>query len=266
MKRVAWLTDIHLNFLNLPDLPLFFETIRASNPDVVLIGGDIGEANTWEFYLEMMARALQLPIYFVLGNHDYYGSSIRSVREHAAALCRESAHLHWLPGSGVVELSEQAALIGHDGWADGRVGDYLRSPILLNDYLLIRELTLPDPEARLAQLHLLGDEAADYLRRALPLALKEHRRVYLLTHVPPFREACWHEGQISNDDYLPHYTCKAVGDVLLEMMLRYPDRELIVLCGHSHGAGIARPAANIQVITGGAEYGHPVVNQVFEVE
>ena len=30
-------------------------------------------------------------------------------------------------------------MVGHDGWADGRYGDYDRSDVILNDYLKIRE-------------------------------------------------------------------------------------------------------------------------------
>lgn len=40
-------------------------------------------------------------------------------------------------------------------------------------------------------------------------------------HVPPFREASWHQGRISDDDWLPHFTCKAVGDVLREAMVAH---------------------------------------------
>ena len=47
-------------------------------------------------------------------------------------------------------------------------------------------------------------------------ALERFEHVLVLTHVPPFREACWHEGRISGDDYLPYFACKATGDVLLD--------------------------------------------------
>ena len=31
---------------------------------------------------------------------------------------------------------------------------------------------------------------------------------------PPFREAAWHDGKISSDDYLPYFACKVIGDVM----------------------------------------------------
>src|SRR5438874_8164912 len=95
----------------------------------------------------------------------------------------------------------------------------------------------------------LGDEASAYLRSVLPEALRRFRHVIVLTHVPPFREACWHQGRISTDDYLPHFTCKAAGDALREAMAAQPDRQMTVLCGHTHGEGEARILPNLRVLT-----------------
>jgi hypothetical protein len=37
--KVAWLTDIHLNFLDPPGLAAFEDRLRAAAPDAVLISG-----------------------------------------------------------------------------------------------------------------------------------------------------------------------------------------------------------------------------------
>src|SRR5215213_9460740 len=86
--------------------------------------------------------------------------------------------------------------------------------------------------------------------------------IILATHVPPFREACWHQGKISDGDWLPHFTCKAVGDVLLEIMKENPDHKLTVLCGHTHGGGEAQVLPNLKVLTGAARYGRPALQNV----
>ena len=85
-------------------------------------------------------------------------------------------------------------------------------------------------------------------------------------HVPPFRESCWHEGRVSDDEYLPHFSCKAVGEVLLRCMRARPDRKLTVLCGHTHGRGSVDMLPNLSVVTGGADYGRPAVQAVWDVE
>jgi hypothetical protein len=156
--------------------------------------------------------------------------------------------------------------VGHDGWSDGRLGNYPRSLVKMNDYKLIMELTGLNKLDRWEVLKRLGDEAAEHLRRVLPPALETYREVALLTHVPPFREACWHEGRISDDDWAPHFTCQASGQAVLEIMRQHPDRRLTVLCGHTHGGGETAPLQNLHVITGGAEYGNPAIAKVFEFE
>jgi predicted phosphodiesterase len=264
--RVTWLTDIHLNFLRPVGMEKFFSLVRGSKPDVVLISGDIGEASRLEWYLARLQSRLQCPIYFVLGNHDYYGSSFEEVRAVISRLSAQSDGLKWLPQSGVVELTPQTGLVGHDSWADGRFGNYAFSDVLLNDYVLINDLGGLNKDERLRKLNVLGDEAAAYCREWLPKALDLYPHVYFLTHVPPFHEACWHQGQLSDDNYLPHFACKAVGEVLVEVMEERRDRQLTVLCGHTHSPGSAQILDNLLVLTGEAEYGVPQIQQVFEID
>ena len=265
MPRFAWCTDIHLNFAKPDALSEFLDRLCAADPDLVLIGGDIAEATDVVQFLELIDRHLQRPVYFVLGNHDFYFGSIRCVRADVRAMCARRDHLVYLTDAGVIALTEQVALVGHDGWADARIGNYERSMIMMNDYKLIQELAGVNKEQRWPLLQALGDEAAAVIRRVLPEALERHASVYLLTHVPPLREACWYNGAISNDEWAPHFTCKAVGDAILEIMPDYPQRHLTVLCGHTHGSGEAHPLPNVWIYTGAAVYGFPAVNRVITV-
>jgi Calcineurin-like phosphoesterase len=232
MKRLAWITDVHLNFLTAEGVEDFFRTLAETDVDAMLLSGDLGEAPDVALHLNALDTWLGRPIYFVLGNHDFYRGSITGVRAKIEALCAAYPDLHWLPRTGLGQLTEKTGLVGHDGWGDGRLGDYWGSPVLLNDWRLIEEFQGLNPEARLARLHALGDEAAAHLRAVLPEALERFRNVLVLTHVPPFREACWHEGRISDDSWLPHFTGKAVGDALAEAGAAPPDRQITVLCGH----------------------------------
>ena len=157
---------------------------------------------------------------------------------------------------------------GHDGWGDGRLGDYFGSTVMLNDWGLIEEFGgfHENRDERLVKLHALGDEAASHFRMVLPDALSRFKHVIVLTHVPPFREACWHDGHLSDDNWLPHFTCNAGGDALLEAMTSAPDRKMTVLCGHTHGGGAAQILPNLGVLTGSAKYGAPAIQQILEVE
>ena len=164
-------------------------------------------------------------------------------------------------------MTDETCLVGADGWGDGRLGDYHNSDVILNDWGLIEEFGGfdEDREERLAKLHALGDESAAHLRAVLPEALRRFRHVVVLTHVPPFREACWHEGRISDDNWLPHFTCKAVGDALLQAMTGSPGCRMTVLCGHTHGGGEAQVLPDLRVLTGNARYEQPVIQRILEV-
>ncbi len=265
MKHIAWATDIHLNFLNLDQIRRFIKGLSRESPDALLLAGDIGEVDSVVEYLRMIEEGFQRPIYFVLGNHDFYRGSIVRLRQIVQELAKRSKRLHWLGDSGVVPISERSCLIGCDSWADGRLGDYERSDVLLNDYRLIQEFMGCTRRARLDKLHELGDEAAAHLRGLLPRALDRYRRILVLVHVPPFKEACWHNGSPSDDDFLPHFGCKAVGDVLLDAMQSHPDHRMTVLCGHTHGGGVADILPNLRVLTGAAAYGAPRLQEMLEI-
>jgi len=266
VKRLAWLSDIHLNFLSFEDRLEFYDSIVENRVDAALVSGDIAEAWSLSGVLAEMVARLPIPVYFVLGNHDYYGRSIAAVRDDAAAAVAKSPSLVYLTQAGVVKLSERTALVGHDGWADGRLGDYAGSKVVLNDYVHIREFIGLDAAARLAKLQELADEAVQHFRRVLPEALDSYRHVILVTHVPPFREACWHEGHTSGPEFLPHFASGALGEALLEIMRPRRRRKLTVLCGHTHGRGTCRPLPNLEVFTAGAEYGRPEIEQIFAVK
>ena len=264
MKRVAWLTDIHLNFVASERSGGLLDHLRGENVDAVLIGGDIAESHDVAQWLGRFEERVRRPVYFVLGNHDFYRGSIAGVRDEVAEFCRDRSRLTYLTRSEPVELTPRVGLIGHDGWADGRAGNYPESPVMLNDYKLIDELAGIGKQQRWSLLKALGDEAADHIRRVLPAALAHYEHVCLLTHVPPLREACWHEGHISDDDWAPHFTCQAMGGVILSVMRDRPKRRLTVLCGHTHSRGEIRPLENVVILTGKAEYGAPIVERMFE--
>jgi hypothetical protein len=182
-----------------------------------------------------------------------------------AAMLGRGGAARWLPAAGVVSLSPTTALLGHDGWGDARCGDYWGSSVLLNDFRFIEELAWLDRATLFPRLRALGDEAARYFARQLPAALERHERAIVVTHVPPFAEAAWHDGGMSDAEWLPYFACGAAGEALLEVMTARPDREALVLCGHTHGAGELQPLPNLRVLTGGAEYGAPRLQGVLDV-
>lgn len=277
--RIAWATDVHLDFLADEQVRAFAATLAQERPDLVVLSGDLSHAESLEHHLRLLVAGLTCPIYFVLGNHDYYGSSIVDVRQAVAELCARKARLRWLPACGVVALSQRTAMIGVDGWADARLGDAAGTPVVLNDFFKIAELAATLEPRVLAKpalirgsdrgplhaaLRALGEVEAARLDELLT-ASSNYPEVLVVTHVPPFAAACWHEGQLSNDEWLPYFSCAAVGEVLREQALARPERALTVICGHTHGSGEAQIEANLRVLTGGAVYRRPQLQRVLEL-
>jgi Icc protein len=255
--KLAWLTDPHLNFAGIQKVSGLMASVRAQSPDALLISGDIGEAPDLEGWLQQIGWEAKCPVYFVLGNHDFYHSSVAEVRAHVSVLSEHNAALCWLGEGGVIALSDHTALIGHDGWGDARLGDALHSRVMLADFDCIHDLRSASKPELIARLQALGDEAARVIREALTQALSSHRHVIVLTHVPPFAEACWHDGHHSDEEWLPYFSCHAVGEVLRELMGAHPEHTAHVLCGHTHSGGDAQILPNLRVTTGAATYRRP---------
>jgi predicted phosphohydrolase len=263
--KLGWATDVHFNFMERSDVDRFCEIVRHSGINSLLLGGDIAEAEDVAGWLELLDTQLNLPIYFVLGNHDYYEGSISGVRRQMNELRLQS--VKWLPTSGCISLSSDIGLVGHGGWGDARHGDFEHSPVILSDYLLIEELRdtvdvndladdFTNRHALKQKLKSLGVDSAKTLRPHLATAVDKFKKVIVLTHVSPFPESCWYNNQISDDNWLPGFTCKAMGDLLLEFAEVNPVCDMTVLCGHTHGGGHARLLPNLEIFTGEAKYGH----------
>ena len=263
--RATWLTDIHLNFMRPLALQAFYDRVRQEQPQVLLVTGDIGESDSVGRYVQELAAIA--PVYFVLGNHDYYRSSIQTVR---AAMQRLDDSATWLPAHDPLRISPRVALLGVDGWGDGRCGDGT-SNVVLPDWNLIDDFKRArnDRTVRLDILRRLGGNEARALRDLLA-RVPETPELLVLTHVPPFPEACIYDGAMSEPAWLPWFTCISTGEVLLDHARAHPETRITVLCGHSHGAGTHAPLPNLEIRTGGwppgvEGYGNPIVQATLEL-
>jgi predicted MPP superfamily phosphohydrolase len=273
------MTDIHLNFVSntktmfaeVGGRDLFLNAIRDSLPDALFLTGDIAEGPSLPKFLDMLSEIA--PTYFVMGNHDYYNSSIKKMHKWASHVTRSDKPMFWMNAAGVVPLTEKTAVVGVDGWADAHYGNPETSKVALNDWFAIKELLFRMPhsiethlERRIPALRALGYAEATRLRPALLEALESFQTVYVLTHVPPWDTATWHEGAHSDPDWLPWFSCKAVGDVIEECAAKYPDKKVTVLCGHTHGSGHCERMPNVECFTGGAAYRYPEIQKTLEID
>ena len=265
--KLIWLTDIHLNFIDREMRMRFYQKLLKTPGDRILITGDIAEAPSVSDMLREMAGEINKIIYFVLGNHDYYQGQIDEVRKEMIGLTKAEKLLYWLPAAGPQYLGEDVVLLGEDGWADGRYGDYVNSLVSLNDSRMIADLfhsKILGKYQLLEKMQQLADKDANQLQVNLVDAIVKHKpkKVIIMTHVPPFKEVCLHEGEICSADFLPFFSSKATGDVLIEAARENASIEFLVLCGHTHSTAYWQPCDNLTVKVGLAEYMKPEIQEV----
>ena len=261
--KYAWLTDIHLNFIDDDARQKFYQEIVNTHCDGILISGDIAEAPCLADILNEMLAHIKKPIYFILGNHDYYRGKINEVRDVMKVMTCAHEKLFWLPASGIQQLNNDTVLIGQDGWADGRLGDYQNSRVVLNDSRMIADLfqeKILGKYQLLEKMQQLADTDAIQLQNSLIEAVNQNsKKVVVITHVPPFKESCMYDGKISGEDWLPYFGSKAIGDVLIKVAEDNRAIEFLVLCGHTHSESEYQPLSNLLVRSGRASYGSPEI-------
>ena len=269
-SKYLWLTDIHLNFVCLSDRLKFYKEIESREEKEIFITGDISESASISYFLrEMSYNLTNKKITFVLGNHDYYRGSIKATQIEMINLSAERSNIFYLNDR--VTGWNDTYIIGCDSFADGKFGDYNNSHVIMNDHRLILEFQKHqnNKPKLLKQMQKLANFDTNNLYNNLHNLMpqncsrpEEGEKIIILTHVPPFAESCLFNKRPAGEDYLPFYSCKAMGDVLLDFAKEFEYIQLLVLCGHTHEAATYQPLPNLTVRTGVAEYGHPRVEIV----
>ena len=259
--KLLWLTDLHLDRRTKKNHHKLLSRLRGQNADATVITGDISEAHQLPDHLRELGRTLApRPVYFILGNHDFYGSSFSDVDRTVAAVCREQQNLQHLGQGETVTLGHNSALVGHRGWADGRAGCGSNSRIANPDCARIADLHGTSNHAVFARMAELGRSSAGYFRDVLPYALECYRHVYVVTHAPPFVQGATFNGRRCGRWHLPHYVNKSAGGAIAGIAEHYPVSSLTVLCGHTHSAARATVRSNVEVVVGS-----PGIAEIFNV-
>ena len=264
--RLIWTTDPHMNHVRDDAWQRWVDDHKTYHPDAILLTGDLSEGDDVARQLRRLANVFSVPIFFVLGNHDFYNSSIGQTRADVIAASRDTLSLHYLTDSSPIELQDHVFLLGDDGWGDATVGDYEGSTIQLNDFRLIKDFSNVDPAMWKRLLREQGEQSAERLRAKLDLIPDDAAQILVMTHVPPFREACWYMGKTTDDNWAPFFVCGCVGRVLSDYASRHLSCQTTVICGHTHHDGIAKMSDNLTVYTGAADYGRPAIEAVIDLE
>lgn len=275
--RLAWATDIHLDFITNPQSPVassnnldvFCNLLKREDPDALIISGDISLAAFLKDHLLALESRIQRPIFFVLGNHDFWGGSFDSVRKNVTSFSNSSDYLKYLSTSSYTMLTQDVALVGHDGWYDGFYGDPRMSAAAMNDWELISDLLKARTSfglegvllASRQQALLAANHVADSIKKAI---LKKPKKIIVVTHVPPFTDPL-DKSALDKNDLYPWYSSKTMGDMLLTAAKNNPQIDFEVFCGHVHEECNKAILKNLFLHVGGAEYSSPRTQGTFNI-
>ena len=284
MKKFAWLTDLHLDFLDTDGTGNSIVSelaIPLSNLDVdgFLFTGDISLGGSLVRHLKQLERVLSpRQIYFVCGNHDFYNSSFDKVRNELKTAFSRSKTVKYAVQRDVISLTNKTALIGHDGWYDAYHGEPFRSPYIMSDWVKIHDFfnmsgirsdgmygSVPEMGPIISLSRKLSYDAAEHIARNADEAARTHETVIVLTHIPPFPALNMKEGKSSNIFSMPWYTSKLMGDVLLDVANMHQGVRFEVFCGHTHEKNEIQITDNLRCHVGSSEYGKPQISGTIQV-
>lgn len=91
-------SDVHIEFHR--DGGIEWATLLPVMSDTLVIAGDFGTSKGWECALEILARRYK-HVVIVLGNHDYWYTSISTRNKQMKDFCVHHANVSWLNNSTV---------------------------------------------------------------------------------------------------------------------------------------------------------------------
>lgn len=167
--KLQLISDVHVEF-HADRGDVFLKSLDPTGVDLLVVAGDLGLAKDLDHCFAILC-AKYPAVAFVLGNHELYQSSPRTVEELVAAVVKKHKNLHWLDES-VIEVKGQR-VVGTSLWFPSDVG-HERDRDGMNDFRLIHGLT---------------GWVFEKNRRALAFLDKEVRRgdVVVTHHLPSWR-------------------------------------------------------------------------------
>lgn len=273
-KSGIWLSDIHLDHLGAIGFDHGLNILKHKvldllpNPEFIVVSGDNSTALNVCDHMERFADSFYgIPIYFVLGNHDFYGSSIEEVRRSIVSLTKNVPNLFYLTESDPIALTENTIIAGHDGWYDGGYSDWFQSRLIMNDYYEIEDFIkiANSKHAVFDLINKLSKQGAkklvDTCTKAFPDPNSHSKSLLFVTHVPPFPElSLAPTRQRSDSNWLPVMASKHMGDALKQVSNHYQGIDFQCLSGHTHTSTTERYGYNLTCSVAHARYGAPWVS------
>ncbi|GGI89055.1 metallophosphoesterase family protein [Legionella impletisoli] len=231
--RTLWLTDLHVNRLDEEHYTDLFNRIQASEADGIWITGDIGDPPLNWIFLEDLFCKFTKPIYFVLGNHDYYGLKVDEARQKARNLSYAYPNAHYLTSEAGFVFKEYF-ITGIGCW--GNTGNI---PLRENtwDSDAIYDLLRLNLEQLKTKVNQLGEQDASILLQKCAAGItKTIKTLVIFTHVPPIEAMQGRNPVRALEENRTVYYSFALSNALKQLLETYPEIDIRVYSGHLHQA------------------------------
>jgi predicted phosphohydrolase len=233
-KKYVWLSDTHLSMSILPIMKRrFIDRITSINADGLILTGDISNGLWLESDLRYLAEHHPNPIYFVLGNHDYYWRHMGSVHEDVRRLCKEYPNLVWLSEHDAQPIAPGVSLLGHEGWFDANCGDRDSTWWAIDRVFNFDFWRVGDHVDQIYMWRQMAKLSAESIEKRLKEAVAKSDVVYVATHFPPWPEASRADGKILEKLWHAYNTNITLGKSI-EKIASTTKSQIVVLAGHTH--------------------------------
>lgn len=257
-NKFLFLSDTHLNLASDIEKQNLIHNIIKEDPEAILIAGDISSGKSiYEDLLYLSSSIPQHKIYIVLGNHDYHHSSFKLVHNHIDKLC-EKSNVFWLTNNKPIELSKYSALIGAEGWYDGGTGYGPKALHITLDSLFIQELQKNIFSKKITSIfRSVSYSHTENIIQKLYSVINKYEQIVLITHYPPWEKATKDLKRPLHKFWTAYDTNVNLGKELEKVMKKFPNKKLIVLCGHTHKEFCDQITDNIFCVVGDGTFGKP---------
>lgn len=246
-----WMTDIHADKKSEADVLQIIEQINEASPSYICITGDIAEHKHTVDFLNLLKSKIARPIFFVLGNHDYYQTAIEDFSSYIASLYAQT-NLFYLPSYDAIALNDTTGIIGIDNWYNLSDHDFAQAEIRAQDFDQIIDVKGLKSNELISFFEQKYRENLKQLEKKLSLTLQTYDQIYVLMHVPPFHPTNFFDKETLQSAWRYYWSCDPIGKFLVEFMKGYPEKSIIILSGHTHVKGKHQPAPNIKAYVGDA--------------
>lgn len=169
--KIQYISDIHLEFLNLNEVQLLISKI-IPKADICILAGDIGNpySKYYRLFLEYINNSFK-KTFLIAGNHEYYKNSIIETKLYIKAVCESFLNISFLDNS--FEDYEGSRFIGTTLWTEITNPNYT-----VNDIKYINNFSIYD-------YNKLFYEAREFLEKSIvpnSIIITHHLPLNDLTH------------------------------------------------------------------------------------